>query len=149
MANTYTSLHCHIVFSTKNREEWIGQLIEERVWEYLGGIARNNDIVPVKIGGIDDHVHLVVSIPPTLAISKAVQLVKGGSSLWFHETFRRSAFAWQDGYGAFTVNKSQLPDVVRYVERQREHHRLQTFQEEYRTLLDRHGIDYDERYLWG
>jgi len=104
MANTYTSLHYHIVFSTKNREAWISQLIEERVWEYLGGIARKNDIVPAKIGGIDDHVHLVVSIPPTLSISKAVQLVKGGSCLWFHETFRRSAFAWQDGYGAFTVS---------------------------------------------
>ncbi|MCI0626869.1 MAG: transposase, partial [Acidobacteria bacterium] len=72
---------------------------------------------------------LLVSIPPTLPISKAVQLVKGGSSLWFHETFRRSAFAWQDGYGAFTVSKSQLPDIIRYVERQREHHRGQTFQE--------------------
>ncbi|MCI0625543.1 MAG: transposase, partial [Acidobacteria bacterium] len=90
---------------------------------------------------------LLVSIPPTLPISKAVQLVKGGSSLWFHETFRRSAFAWQDGYGAFTVSKSQLPDVIRYLERQREHHRGQTFQEEYRALLERHGIDYDERYL--
>ena len=71
---------------------------------------------------------------PTLSISKAVQLVKGRSSLWFHEAFRRSAFAWQDGYGAFTVSKSQLPDVIRYVERQREHHRLQTFQEEYLAL---------------
>ena len=106
MANTYTSLHYHIVFSIKNREEWIGQIIKERVWEYLGGSTRNNDIVPVKIGGIDDHVHLVVSIPPTLTISKAVQLVKGGSSLWFHEMFRRSAFPWQDGYGGFTVSKS-------------------------------------------
>jgi len=84
----------------------------------------------VKIGGIGDHVHLVVSIPPTLSI-------------------RRSAFAWQDGYGAFTVSKSQLPDVLRYVEGQREHHRRQTFQEEYRALLDRPGIDYDEKYLWG
>jgi len=149
MANTYTSLHYHIVFSTKNREGWIDQLIEGRVWEYLSGIARKNDIVPVKIGGIDDHVHLVVSIPPTLSISKAVQLLKGGSSLWFHETFRRSAFAWRDGYGAFTVSRSQLPDVIRYVETQPEHHRRQTFQEEYRALLDRHGIDYDEKYLWG
>ena len=84
----------------------------------------------MKIGGIGDHVHLVVSIPPTLSI-------------------RRSTFAWQDGYGAFTVSKSQLPDVLRYVEGQREHHRRQTFQEEYRALLDRHGIDYDEKYLWG
>jgi putative transposase len=149
MANTYTSLHYHFVFSTKNRESWIGQSIEGRVWEYLGGIARHNDMVPVKIGGIDDHVHLVASIPPTLSISSAIQLLKGGSSLWFHETFRRSAFAWQDGYGAFTVSKSQLPEVIRYVERQREHHRRQTFQAEYRGLLDRHGVDYDERYLWG
>ena len=85
----------------------------------------------------------------TLSISKAVQLIKGGSSLWFHDTFRRSAFAWQDGYGAFTVSKSQLPDVIRYVEAQREHHSQQTFQEEYRALLDKHGTDYDERYLWG
>jgi len=82
----------------------------------------------VKIGGIGDHVHLVVSIPPTLSI-------------------RRSTFAWQDGYGAFTVSKSQLPDVLRYVEGRCEHHRRQTFQEEYRALLDRHGIDYDEKYL--
>lgn len=92
---------------------------------------------------------MAVSIPPTLSISKAVQVLKGGSSLWFHDTFRRSAFAWQDGYGAFTVSKSQLNDVIRYVEAQREHHRRQTFQEEYRGLLERHGIDYDERYLWG
>jgi putative transposase len=96
-------LHYHIVFSTKNREAWISQPIEAHVWEYLGGIARNNDMVPVKFGGVDDHVHMVVSVPPTLSISKAVQLLKGGSSLWFHDTFRRSAFAWQDGYGAFTV----------------------------------------------
>jgi putative transposase len=115
----------------------------------LGGIARHNDIVPAKISGVDDHLHLVVSIPSTISISRAVQLLKGGSSLWFHETFRRSAFAWQDGYGAFTVSKSQLPDLIRYVEGQREQHRRQTFQEEYRALLDRHSIEYDERYLWG
>jgi putative transposase len=149
MANTYTALYYHIVFSTKNREARIRQDIEERVWEYLGGIARHNDIVPAKIGGIDDHIHLVVSIPPSNSISKTVQLVKGGSSLSFHETFRRSAFAWQDGYGAFTVSKSQLPDVIRYVEGQRELHGRQTFQEEYRALLDRYGIEYDEQYLWG
>ena len=81
MANTYTSLEYHIVFSTKNREAWISQTIEERVWEYLGGIARNNNIVPAKIGGSDDHVHMVVSVPPTLSISKVAQLLKGGSSL--------------------------------------------------------------------
>jgi putative transposase len=108
MANT--ALQHHIVFSTKNRESWISQSIEERVWEYLCGIARHNDIFPVKIGGIDDH--------STLSISKAMRLLKGGSSLWFHQTFRRSAFACQDGYGAFTVSKCELPDVICRVEEQ-------------------------------
>jgi putative transposase len=131
--------------SPKNRSR---QRIEERVSEYLGSIARHKDIVPVRIGGVDDHVHLVVSIPPAVSISKALQLVKGGPSLWFHETFRPSAFAWQHGHGAFTVSRSQLPDVIRYVESEREHHRLETFQEEYLALLDKHDIDYDERYLW-
>ena len=149
MANTYTCLYYHVVFSTKNREPWIGQSIQKRVWEYLGGIARKNHIVPIKIGGIDDHIHLVLSIPPTLLVSKAVQLLKGGSSLWFHKEFHRSTFRWQDGYGAFTVSKSQITAVVRYVEEQREHHRHQTFQDEYQSLLDKHSVDYDQRYLWG
>jgi putative transposase len=92
---------------------------------------------------------MVVSIPPTLSLSKAVQLLKGGSSLWLHDTFRRSAFAWQDGCGAFTVSRSRLNEVIRYVEAQRERHRRQTFQEEYRALLDKHEIDYEESYLWG
>jgi putative transposase len=107
-------------------------------------------MTPLKNGGIEDHVHIVVGLPPTMAPSKAVQLLKGGSSLWIHETFPELAeFAWQDGYGAFTVSKSQLPDLITYVINQREHHRMRTFQEEYRALLEKHGIEYDERYLWG
>lgn len=150
MGNTYTSLHYHLVFSTKNRELWIRPDIEQRVWEYLGGIARQNDMKALQIGGIEDHVHLVVSIPATLPVSKALQLLKGGSSKWIHETFLDLAgFAWQDGYGAFTVSKSQLPDVVHYVASQREHHRTRTFQEEYRAFLEKHEIEYDERYVWG
>src|SRR5215831_18588733 len=150
MANTYTSLHYHVVFSTKNRERWINQVIEQGVWEYLGGIARQNDLKALQVGGIEDHVHLVISIPATLAVSKALQLLKGGSSKWIHDTFPElRQFQWQDGYGAFTVSKSQLAEVVQYVAGQREHHRSLTFQEEYRTFLQKHGIDYDERYVWG
>jgi REP element-mobilizing transposase RayT len=150
MANTYTSLHYHIIFSTKNRDRWLTQDIEKRVWAYLGGIARENELVALKIGGVEDHVHLVVGHRPTLAPSKAVQLLKGGSSKWIHENFPLlSEFGWQDGYGAFTVSKSNLPDVIQYVEQQREHHRTKTFQEEYRAFLDKHEIEYDERYLWG
>lgn len=150
MANTYSCLFYHIVFSTKNREPWIAQELEERIWAYLGGIAKENDATPVRIGGVSDHVHLIVRAPPTIAPSNLVKLIKGGSSKWIHDTFPKQAgFGWQDGFGAFTVSKSKVPDVVEYVANQREHHRTLTFQEEYRALLEKHGIEYDERYIWG
>src|ERR1700736_3174961 len=111
MANTYTSLHYHIIFSTKRREAWITPDIEHRVWAYLGGIARENQMKPLQIGGIEDHVHVLVGAPPTLAPSKIAQLVKGGSSAWIHTEFPELRdFAWQDGYGAFAVSKSNVPD---------------------------------------
>lgn len=150
MANTYTSLHYHIVFSTKHRHPWIRPDIEQRVWEYLGGIARQNDMKALLVGGIEDHLHVVLGAPPTMAVSKAVQLLKGGSSKWIHETFPDLAqFEWQQGYGAFSVSKSNLPDVNHYVANQREHHRERPFQDEYRALLELHEIEYDERYVWG
>ena len=149
MANTYTSLHYHIVFSTQNRECWITPQIEKRVWSYLGGIAKEQKMKPIQIGGIDDHIHLLLGAPPTLSPSKIAQLMKGGSSGWIHETFPdMSAFAWQDGYGAFTVSRSNIPDVASYIQKQREHHAKMTFQEEYLILLRKHEIEYDERYLW-
>ncbi|HEV2392111.1 MAG TPA: IS200/IS605 family transposase [Verrucomicrobiae bacterium] len=148
MANTFTSLHYHIVFSTKNRETWIRQDAQERVWDYLGGIARENDLKPLIVGGVEDHVHMLVEIPPTIALSEALQRLKGGSSRWLKQNIPYCrGFGWQDGYGAFTVSKSQEPHIKRYIQNQREHHRKQTFQEEYRQLLNRHGISYDERYL--
>jgi REP element-mobilizing transposase RayT len=150
MANTYTCLHYHVIFSTKNREGWITADLESRIWAYLGGIARDNGIAPLQIGGTEDHVHLVLGAPPTVSISKALQLLKGGSSKWIHDTFPRlRGTGWQDGYGAFTVSKSNLLEVCKYVEDQRKHHRSKTFQEEFRALLERHGVEYDERYLWG
>ncbi len=149
MANTYTCLHYHVIFSTKNRVRWIVMAIEERIWAYLGGVAKQSDMVPMLIGGVEDHIHMLLAMPPTMSVSEALKRIKGGSSGWVKETFPGcEAFGWQDGYGAFTVSKSQLPDVEGYIRNQREHHRTKTFQEEYRTFLDRHGIQYDERYLW-
>ena len=150
MANTFTSLHYHLIFSTKNREPWISHDIEERIWKFLGGIARENGMKALQIGGMPDHVHVILGLPPTQTVSKTMQLLKGGSSKWIKETFpRMRGFGWQDGYGAFTVSKSNLPEAIKYVQDQREHHRVKSFQEEYLAFLIRHGIEYDERYVWG
>jgi len=150
MANTYSSLFYQFVFSIKNRERWIVPGIEERVWAYLAGIAVEDKMHPVAIGGMDDHIHLLLNLPTAIAPSKAVQLIKGGSSLWIHKTFPSlKAFGWQDGYGVFTVSKSALPEVEAYIRNQREHHRNKTFQEEYLAFLDRHGVAFDEGHVWG
>jgi REP element-mobilizing transposase RayT len=150
MANTYTSLYYHVVFSTKNRVRCINREMEERVWAYIGGVARHHRMTALRVGGYEDHVHALVAAPPSLALSQAIQFLKGDSSKWIHEEFPElKGFAWQDGYGAFTVSKSNLPEVVRYIQNQREHHRKRTFQEEYLEFLRRHGIEYDERYVWG
>jgi putative transposase len=150
MANTYTSLHYHVVFSTKNRQVFLVEAVRERLFAYLGGIARENEMNALEVGGVADHVHLLLSISAPLAVSKAIQLVKGGSSHWLKETFPNMInFAWQDGYAAFTVSQSQLSDVQGYIRSQPEHHRTKTFVEEYRAVLARHRIEYDERYLLG
>ena len=149
MANTFSSLHYHIIFSTKQREPWIRREFEERLWAYLGGIARQVEAKPLLIGGMEDHVHILLGLAPSLSVSEAVKRIKGGSSAWIKENLPGCrGFAWQDGYGAFTVSKSQMPEVAEYIRNQREHHRYKTFQEEYRAFLDRHEIAYDERYLW-
>ena len=149
MADTYAALHYHIVFSTKHREPWIIPDIEQRVWSYLGGIAQDYDMTPLKIGGLEDHIHIVLGLPPLIAVSRAVQMLKGGSSRWMRSSLPGlEAFGWQDGYGAFTISQSVLAATIAYVERQRETHLARSFQEEYRALLDRHRIAYDERYLW-
>ena len=150
MANTYMALYYHIVFSTKNRVAYIKPEIESRVWAYIGGVAHAHKMTALQVGGIEDHIHALVMAPAALSPSQIARYLKGDSSKWVHGEFPElRGSAWQDGYGAFTVSKSNLPDVIRYIESQREHHRQRTFQEEYLEFLDKHGIDYDERYLWG
>jgi putative transposase len=150
MTNTYTSLYYQIVFSTKNRIPWINRGIEQRLWQYLGGIARNHKMCALQVGGALDHIHSLVLAPASLAPSQIAQILKGDSSRWIHEEFRElRACTWQDGYGAFTVGSSDVAEVINCIAHQREHHRSKTFQDEYLELLKKHGIRYDERYLWG
>jgi REP element-mobilizing transposase RayT len=149
MANTYTALHYHLVFSTKNRQSWIKPEIEGRIWDSLGGIGRKNKMKPLETGGVEDHIHMLFGAPPTMAPSKAAQLIKGGSSVWIHHTFPElRGHGRQDGYGAITFTKSHVPDVKAYIQGQRERHRKQSLQEEFLELLKRHEIECDERYLW-
>jgi REP element-mobilizing transposase RayT len=150
MANTYTSLFYHIVFSTKNRVPFIKPEIEERVWTFVGGIARHHKMTALQIGGIEDHLHALVLAPPTFAPYEIAKFLKGESSKWVHEEFPDLRdFGWQDGYGAFTVSKANVPNVVSYIQNQRAHHQTMTFQDEYLDFLKKAEIEYDERYLWG
>lgn len=150
MAHTYTSQYLHCVFSTKARRRSINPSWGARLHAYMGGIARENRCKPIAIGGVADHVHLLLSLPPTLSVAKAMQLIKGGSSIWVHDEFPKARnFAWQQGYGAFSIGVSQVDATVAYIENQEEHHRAVSFQEEFRAFLKKHGIEWDERYVWG
>jgi putative transposase len=146
---SYVSSYFHCVFSTKERQRLVTANLRERLWPFLGGIVRQNKMKAIEIGGVEDHVHILLSIPPTLTISKALQLIKGGSSKWIHETFpEHRLFSWQEKYGAFSVSVSQLDTIIDYIRNQEPHHRTMTFQEEFEALLKKHRIEYDERYLW-
>ncbi len=149
MANTFTSLHFHIVFSTKNRDRWLRAELEEEVWHYLGGICRTHKVKALQIGGTDDHVHLLLGMPPTLALSDVVKRIKGECSKWISTKKGMEPFAWQDGYGAFTVGKSQVSDTIHYIQNQREHHRKVSFEKEYRKFLHVHEIEADEKFMFG
>jgi len=150
MANSYTSLFAHIIFSTHNRETLLKSAWRERLFAYMGGIARENKIKAVSIGGVIDHVHMLLLIPASIPAAKAVQLVKGGSSKWLHENIiTLKNFAWQEGYGAFSISASQASEVVAYIAGQEEHHRIKSFREEYLSFLKEYNVEYDERYVWG
>jgi putative transposase len=123
--------------------------LESRLWPYIGGIARENRMKSVAIGGTSDHLHALLSLPGTMSFAKAVQLIKGGSSKWMHDTFpRHKKFEWQEGYGAFSVSASQVPKTISYINNQKDHHRKRSFQEEFLELLEKHGIEYDPRYVF-
>ena len=148
MPSTHLSLHYHIIFSTKDRAPVIAAAWRQRLHAYLGGIIRNVDGVPEAIGGVADHVHLLIGLRATHCLADVVRDIKSVSSRWTHDEIRIAPFAWQEGYGAFTVSASQRDTVREYIATQKDHHRQRTFQEEYVEFLQRSGIEFDERFLW-
>ena len=140
MSHTYFSLLVHCVFSTKQRRFLIPAALNKKLWPYIAGIARLNKFKAIAVGGTQDHCHVLLSLPTAIHVAKAVQLIKGGSSKWINDHIPARSFAWQDGYSAFTIGISQLPNTVRYIDHQEEHHKKMTFDEELRRMLERHGI---------
>ena len=147
MSSTHLSLHYHLVFGTKNHEPVITSAWRDRLHAYLGGAIRTLDGVPGAVGGMADHVHLLVGLRATHTLADVLREIKSVSSKWVHEEVGVGSFAWQEGYGGFTVSASQLEKVRRYIQQQAEHHRTRTFREEYLALLQRVGVEFDERYL--
>lgn len=138
-----------MVFSTKGRSEMISGEIEERVWAYIAGVCRHHKITSIQIGGTETHVHALVGVPTTMSASQAAKYIKGDSSYGIRREFDGMAdFGWQDGYGVFSVSRSGIEAVSNYIKRQREHHSEQSFEDEYRSLLVRHGVEFDEQYLF-
>ena len=146
--HSFVSCLMHCVFATKERRPFIKPELQTRLWPYLGGIARENKMKALMIGGVEDHVHVLLSLPSTLSVAKAMQLIKGNSSKWIHETFpEHQSFEWQEGYGAFSIGISGVDDTVKYIQNQPEHHRKMTFNEEVAVFLKKHGMEYDAAML--
>jgi putative transposase len=146
--HTYISDLVHCVFSTKLRQNLISPEVQPELWAFIGGIARKNGFKALMVGGTENHVHILLSLPATMPPAKAVQLVKGVSSRWMNEK-HACDFAWQEGYGAFTVGISQKAHTIAYIQSQAEHHRNRSFEEEFLAFLKRHGVEYDPQYVWG
>ena len=148
MGHTYTSLMYHCVYSTKERRRMLTPDVRSRLIPFVGGILRKRGGKLISMNGTEDHVHLLCLFDPKRSVAEYLRDIKAISSGWIHATFRSSgAFAWQEGYGAFTVSLSACPNVREYVESQEEHHKKMTFEEELIRLLDKHGVEYDPRFL--
>ena len=149
MPQSLSKVILHIIFSTKNREPWLDSAIRSRMHAYLATICRDLGGEEVWVDGVSDHVHIVTTLPRTLSQAELIEEIKKASSKWIKGVEARyRGFFWQRGYAAFSVSPSQLEAVLQYVRVQEEHHRTRTFQEEYRELLHKHGVEFDERYMW-
>lgn len=140
MSHTYCSALFHCVFSTKDRRPIIPLDLKGRLWPYIAGIARVNQFKTLAVGGMPNHVHVLLSLPATMTIAKALQLIKGGSSKWINDHLERRSFVWQDAYAAFSIGISQVENTVRYINDQERHHKRMTIDEELARMLERHGI---------
>ena len=147
MPQSLSNILLHVIFSTKNRRPFVEASVEDELWRYLATTCTACGCQAHRVGGTGDHIHIVSSLGRTVAVSKLIERIKASPSKWM-KTKGVPAFAWQNGYGAFSIGQSQLDEVVTYVARQREHHRQRTFQEEYLEFLRRYRVPYDERYVW-
>jgi REP element-mobilizing transposase RayT len=149
MPQSLSQLYVHLVFSTKHREALLALPVREHLHAYLATVLKNQDSPALKVGGTSDHVHALFRLSKNCALAKIVEEIKTSSSKWLKSQGRALAnFHWQSGYGGFSVGPAELEQVVDYITRQEEHHRVMSFQEEYRNFLKRYGIEYDESYVW-
>ena len=147
MSHTYAHNVVHVVFSTAGRRRMIDSEFRPKLWAYVTGICRKLDIYVHSVGGMEDHMHLLIQIPPVLTLSKAVATIKANSSRWASEEGHK--FAWQQGYAAFSVSASVIPVVIRYIRNQEEHHKKMDFDAEFVALLKKHGMEFDPKYVLG
>ena len=147
MSHTYAQNIVHIVFSTKDRRKLLTKEFQPRLWSYIAGICQNSGILVHAIGGIEDHIHLLLQIPAVLPVAKSVLAIKSNSSRWAAE--QGVEFAWQQGYGAFSASRSLVPAVIRYIDNQESHHRKMNFETEFAALLKKHNIAYDPKFISG
>ncbi|RCS44619.1 IS200/IS605 family transposase [Bremerella cremea] len=149
MPQSFAGVYVHLIFSTKKRQRWIDAAWAPRLQEYLGGILRERKCELLAAGGVEDHIHLLISLSREITLAALVRDVKSISSHWVHQCIAESQeFAWQQGYSVFSVSQSALDDVKRYIAQQAEHHRQRSFRDELLMFLEKHGIPFDERYMW-
>ena len=149
MANTYTQIHIQAVFAVQNRKSLIDKKWENELYKYITGIIQNHDHKLLQINGMADHIHVFFGMRPTQSISELLKIIKGDSSKWINESgFLKQKFSWQAGYGAFSYGKLQVPNVIRYIQNQKEHHKKKTFIQEYTEYLEAFKIDFDDRYIF-
>jgi len=149
MPQSLANILVHVIFSTKNRTAWIDSEIEDELYPYLSSICRACHSPSHAVGGTEDHVHIALSLSRTITVAKVMEEIKRSSSKRIKtKGARYRAFAWQNGYGAFSIGQSQLPALKRYIADQKDHHRHRTFQEEFREFLERYRVKYDETYVW-
>jgi putative transposase len=147
MSHAYAQNTIHLVFSTKDRRKLITREFQPRLWAYIAGICKHDGIFVHAVGGMDDHIHLLVRIPPVLSVAKAVGAIKSNSSRWANEQSEK--LAWQQGYAAFSVSASNVSAVIRYIQTQETHHKKMTFEAEFLSLLKKHGIEFDPKFALG
>lgn len=147
MSHTYAQNVIHVVFSTKDRRKVIPREMQPRMWAYTSAICLKLGILVHAVNGTDDHIHFLIQVPPSLAVAKAVLAIKSNSSKWANE--QGCKFAWQEGYGVFSVSSSMVPSVVRYIQNQPAHHKKMTFDTEFLALLKKHRVEFDPKFVFG